>query len=252
MLLSNEHIILETPDFVVVNMPSGLLTIPDRHNNELPCLQTSMKNAYGEIFTVHRLDRDTSGIILFARNEAAHKYYSQLFESRNVKKFYLAFVSGQLVPKQGSVNEPIMDHPVVKGKMVTNRKGKSALTDYQVQEEFGLFSLVKLQIHTGRNHQIRVHMKHLGHPVAVDELYGSDTPVMLSAIKKKFKLGKHTEEERPLLSRLALHAAQLSFTDQQGKEHLVEAPLPKDMQAVLTQLRKQAPAQKTNPDTSIS
>ncbi|WP_291910892.1 RluA family pseudouridine synthase [Chitinophaga sp. CB10] len=233
-----EHIILETPDFVIINKPSGMLTLPDRHDNELTSLNGLLKKAYGEIFTVHRLDRDTSGIILFARNEAAHKYYSQLFESREVKKFYLAFVNGQLFPKQGSVDEPIMEHPVQKGKMVTNRRGKASLTDYDVLEEFGLLSLVKLQIHTGRTHQIRVHMKHLGHPVAVDELYGTGEPIRLSAIKKKFKLGKYVEEERPLLSRLALHAAELEFKDRQGNLQKVEAPLPKDMAALLNQLRK--------------
>ncbi|MBV7532715.1 RluA family pseudouridine synthase [Chitinophaga sp. sic0106] len=233
-----EHIILETPDFVILNKPSGMLTLPDRHDNELTSLLGLLRKHYGEIFTVHRLDRDTSGIILFARNEAAHKYYSQLFESREVKKFYLAMVTGQLVPKEGSVDEAIMEHPVVKGKMVTNRRGKASLTDYKVLEEFGLLSLVKLQIHTGRTHQIRVHMKHLGHPVAVDEMYGTGEPIRLSAIKKKFKLGKYVEEERPLLSRLALHAAELEFKDQQGNVQLVEAPLPKDMAALLNQLRK--------------
>ncbi|SHM25099.1 23S rRNA pseudouridine955/2504/2580 synthase/23S rRNA pseudouridine1911/1915/1917 synthase [Chitinophaga jiangningensis] len=233
-----EHIILETPDFVIINKPSGMLTLPDRHDNELTSLLGLLRKHYGEIFTVHRLDRDTSGIILFARNEAAHKYYSQLFESREVKKFYLALVTGQIVPKQGIVDEAIMEHPVVKGKMVTNRRGKASLTDYEVLEEFGLLSLVKLQIHTGRTHQIRVHMKHLGHPVAVDEMYGTGEPIRLSAIKKKFKLGKYVEEERPLLSRLALHAAELEFKDQQGKEQKVIAPLPKDMAALLNQLRK--------------
>ncbi|CAL1520634.1 RluA family pseudouridine synthase [Chitinophaga sp. MM2321] len=233
-----DHILLETPDFVVVNKPSGMLTLPDRHDNELASLNAIMKKAYGEIFTVHRLDRETSGIILFARNEAAHKYFSQLFESRDVKKYYLGIVSGQPMPKQGSVNEGIMEHPVQKGKMVTNRKGKASLTDYEVLEEFGLYSLVKMQIHTGRTHQIRVHMKHLGHPIAVDEMYGSAQPVLLSTIKKKFKLGKHTEEERPILSRLALHAAMLVFKDATGKEYTIEAPLPKDLSALLSQLRK--------------
>jgi 23S rRNA pseudouridine1911/1915/1917 synthase len=233
-----DHIILETPDFVVVNKPSGMLTLPDRHDNELASLIAVMKKAYGEIFTVHRLDRETSGIILFARNEEAHKYFSQLFESRDVKKFYLGLVSGQPTPKQGNVSEGIMEHPVQKGKMVANRKGKPSSTDYEVLEEFGLYSLVRMQIHTGRTHQIRVHMKFLGHPIAVDEFYGSDQPVLLSSIKKKFKLGKHTEEERPLLSRLALHASMLIFKDPNGKEYTIEAPLPKDMSALLTQLRK--------------
>nr|WP_295872587.1 RluA family pseudouridine synthase [uncultured Chitinophaga sp.] len=233
-----EHILLETPDFVVVNKPSGMLTLPDRHDNELTSLIAVMKKAYGEIFTVHRLDRDTSGIILFARNEAAHKYFSQLFESRDVEKYYLGLVHGVPMPEKGTVNEGIMEHPVQKGKMVTNRKGKASLTDYEVLESFGLYSLMKWRIHTGRTHQIRVHMKHLGHPIAVDELYGSPQPVLLSAIKKKFKLGKHTEEERPLLSRLALHAAMLVFKDPSGKAYTVEAPLPKDINAVVTQLRK--------------
>ncbi|RFS23843.1 RluA family pseudouridine synthase [Chitinophaga silvatica] len=233
-----EHIILETPDFVVVNKPSGVLTLPDRHDNELTSLIAMMKKAYGEIYTVHRLDRDTSGIILFARTEAAHKYYSQLFESRDVKKFYLGLVNGELATKQGNISEGIMEHPVQKGKMVTNKKGKPSSTDYEVLEEFGLFSLVKLQIHTGRTHQIRVHMKFLGHPIAVDEFYGSAEPIRLSTIKKKFKLGKYTEEERPILSRLALHAAILMFKGLDGKEYRIEAPLPKDMSALLTQLRK--------------
>ncbi|RAJ85922.1 23S rRNA pseudouridine955/2504/2580 synthase/23S rRNA pseudouridine1911/1915/1917 synthase [Chitinophaga dinghuensis] len=233
-----EHIIAETPDYIIVNKPSGVLTLPDRHDNELASLISMMKKAYGEIYTVHRLDRDTSGIILFARNETAHKYYSQLFESRDVKKFYLGIVNGQLFPTKGSVDEPIMEHPVQKGKMVANRKGKPSLTDYEVLEDFGLFSLVRMQIHTGRTHQIRVHMKHLGHPIAVDEFYGNGEPVKLSTIKKKFKLGKYVEEERPLLSRLALHAAMLEFKDQAGQVIAVEAPLPKDMAALLNQLRK--------------
>lgn len=234
----NDIIIKETDDYVILNKPAGLLTIPDRHDNQLQSIQGLLKKHYGEIFTVHRLDKDTSGIILFAKNEAAHKYYSQLFEGRNVKKFYQGLVNGQPIPAEGSVDEPIMEHPVIKGRMVTNRKGKSALTDYKVLEAFGLYSLVQMQIHTGRTHQIRVHMKHVGHPIAVDEFYGTAAPVYLSAIKKNYKLGKRTEEERPLLSRLGLHAWQLQFKDQHGEEVIVEAPLPKDIQAVVTQLRK--------------
>lgn len=231
-------ILFENDDFVALNKPSGLLSIPDRHNDALDAMSTLLKKHYGQIFTVHRLDRDTSGIILFAKHEAAHKYLSQLFESRDVEKYYLGIVNGELPQLEGSIQAPIIDHPVQKGKMATATKGRSAWTDYKVEESFGLFSLLKLRIHTGRTHQIRVHMKHLGHPIAVDEMYGSAKPVMLSAIKKKFKLGKHTEEERPLLARLALHAWQLKFTDEKGVKHVLEAPLPKDMQAVLQQLRK--------------
>jgi 23S rRNA pseudouridine955/2504/2580 synthase/23S rRNA pseudouridine1911/1915/1917 synthase len=234
----NDIIIKETADYVVLNKPAGTLTIPDRHDNQLSSLQGMLRKHYGEIFTVHRLDKDTSGIILFARNEVAHKYYSQLFESRNVQKFYQGLVNGQLSTLSGTVDQAIIEHPVQKGKMAINSKGKAAVTDFEVLESWGLYTLVKMQIHTGRTHQIRLHMKYLGHPIAVDELYGTEAPVFLSAIKKTYKLGKRTEEERPLLKRLGLHAWRLQFTDQQGEEQVVEAPLPKDIQAVVTQLRK--------------
>ncbi|PUZ28053.1 RNA pseudouridine synthase [Chitinophaga parva] len=233
-----ELILMETPDYVVVNKPSGLLTIPDRHDGELQSLRGILQKQYGEIFVVHRLDKDTSGIILFARHAEAHKYFSQLFETRGVSKFYQGLVTGQVVPPKGSILEPIIEHPTIKGKMATARKGKASHTDYEVLEDFGTYSLVKMQIHTGRTHQIRVHMKHIGNPIVMDEMYGKAKPVLLSDIKKKFKLGKFTEEERPLLNRLALHAWRLEFDDMQGQAQVVEAPLPKDMQAVMTQLRK--------------
>lgn len=233
-----DHIIAETEDFIVVNKPAGLLTIQDRHDSEIPALLTLLRKLYGDILTVHRLDKDTSGVLLFARHEEAHKYFSQLFEGRQVKKFYLGLVHSQPEPPAGSIKVAIMEHPVQKGKMVTNVKGKPSHTDYETLETFGPYSLVKLQIHTGRTHQIRVHMKHVGHPIVVDELYGSPKGIFLSAIKKKYKIGKFTEEERPLLGRLGLHAWQLHFTDMHGTEMVMEAPLPKDIQAVLNQLRK--------------
>src|SRR5205823_2789516 len=102
------------------------------------------------------------------------------------------------------------------------------ITDYEVKEEFGKYSLVEFIIHTGRTHQIRVHMQELGHPIAVDELYGDGEPVRISAIKRNFKLSKNEEEERPILNRLALHASQFS----------IEAELPKDMRALVQQLKK--------------
>ena len=110
-----------------------------------------------------------------------------------------------------------MEHPGKKGVMVTNKKGKPALTDYKVLETFGNYSLLQFRIHTGRTHQIRVHMKHIGHPIVCDVIYGTADPVLLSSIKKKFNLSKYEEEERPLFNRLALHAEKLEFTDEQKK-----------------------------------
>ena len=99
----------------------------------------------------------------------------------------------------------------IKEMMVINKKGKPSVTEYEVMEDYGLYSLVKFQIHSGRTHQIRVHMKHIGHPIVCDEIYGNAQPILLSSFKKKYKLSKHDEEERPILNRLALHSYQLKF-----------------------------------------
>lgn len=229
-------IILETPDFVAVNKPSGLLSIPDRMGVEIS-LKDLLKQKYGQIYTVHRLDKDTSGIIIFAKNEVAHKALSALFESREMEKFYLGLVQGQMMNPSGSIDAAIMEHPGKTTKMMTHVKGKPSLTDYEVQEQFRLYSWVQFQIHTGRTHQIRVHMQHIGHSIVCDEIYGDPKPVLLSSIKKNFKLAKVAEEEKPILSRLALHSSQLNFSYEEVAYSL-EAPLPKDLRAVLQQLKK--------------
>lgn len=229
-------IILETPDFVAVNKPSGLLSIPDRMGVEFS-LKDLLKQKYGQIYTVHRLDKDTSGIIIFAKNETSHKALSALFESREMEKFYLGLVQGQMMNPSGSIDAAIMEHPGKTTKMMTHVKGKPSLTDYEVQEQFRLYSWVRFQIHTGRTHQIRVHMQHIGHSIVCDEIYGDPKPVLLSSIKKNFKLAKVAEEEKPILSRLALHSSQLNFS-YEGVAYSLEAPLPKDLRAVLQQLKK--------------
>jgi 23S rRNA pseudouridine955/2504/2580 synthase/23S rRNA pseudouridine1911/1915/1917 synthase len=107
-----------------------------------------------------------------------------------------------------------------------------------VLEDFGIYSFVQFQIHTGRTHQIRVHMKNLGHPVVCDPLYGDGKAVLISGLKKKYNLSKNELEERPILGRLALHAFQLAFIDINGKKIELEAPLHKDIRATLQQLAK--------------
>ena len=230
-----DHIIFQDENLVAVNKPPGMLTIPDRMGNI--SLKNHLQQFFGEIFTVHRLDKDTSGIVVFAKNEITHKQLSQLFEGRVVEKYYLGLVIGKLAEPSGSIDIPIMEHPVTKGVMVTNKKGKPSQTDYQVLESFRYFSWLQFQIHTGRTHQIRVHMKHLGHPIVCDETYGDGKPVLLSSLKKKFNLSKKEEEESPLLARLALHSYRLKFTLHE-KEFDLQAPLPKDLKACLQQLRK--------------
>ena len=231
------EVVFENEYFVSINKPSGLLSIPDREGKEVS-LKVILKEKYGDIFTVHRLDKDTSGIIVFAKDEQTHKYLSGLFEGRETEKYYTGLVHGVPAHESDSVDAGIMEHPTKKGVMVTNKKGKHALTDYEVVETFGNYSLMNFRIHTGRTHQIRVHMKHIGHPIVCDAVYGTADPVLLSSIKKKFNLSKYEDEERPLFNRLALHAERLGFTDEQKVKHILEAPLPKDMRALLQQLKK--------------
>jgi 23S rRNA pseudouridine955/2504/2580 synthase/23S rRNA pseudouridine1911/1915/1917 synthase len=131
-----------------------------------------------------------------------------------------------------------MEAPGKTTLMMTHKKGKPSVTDFKVIEEFGLYSWVQFQIHTGRTHQIRVHAKYIGNSIICDDLYGNGQPVLLSSIKRKFKLSKNELEERPILNRLALHSSQLKFTDAEGTKHELEAPLTKDLKALLQQLRK--------------
>jgi 23S rRNA pseudouridine1911/1915/1917 synthase len=231
-------IIAETENWIAINKPTGLLSIPDRTQSEIS-LKDILNEKFGKVWVVHRLDQPTSGLILFAKNEAAHRYLSQQFEERKVIKYYAGLVHGTPVPDSGTIDVSTMEHPVKKGTYITNAKGKPALTDYSILQTFRQYSWMQFQIHTGRTHQIRVHMKHIGHPIVCDDLYGINTPLLLSSIKgSKFKLSKKEEDERPLLNRLALHAHILSFTDQDGKVQTLEAPVPKDLRATLQQLEK--------------
>jgi 23S rRNA pseudouridine1911/1915/1917 synthase len=232
-----EYILEEDENLVAINKPSGLLTIPDREGKEIS-LKQILKSKYGEIFTVHRLDKDTSGIVVFAKNEVSHKQLSQLFEGRETVKIYNGFVLGSPFEKSGTINEPIVEHSVKKGLMTVHKKGKESITEYEVLESFKLYSWTQFHILTGRTHQIRVHMKHLGNPIVCDDLYGDGKPVFISSIKrKKFNLAKSEEEEKPILARLALHSLKLEF-ELNGKTYELEAEPPKDLRALLQQLRK--------------
>jgi 23S rRNA pseudouridine955/2504/2580 synthase/23S rRNA pseudouridine1911/1915/1917 synthase len=227
----------ENDEFIVVNKPAGLLSIPDRKGKEIS-LRKILQDEYAEIFTVHRLDKDTSGLIVFAKNETAHKSLSGQFEHRDTEKIYVGLAIGTPLKEKDTIDARIMEHPTKKGLMTINRKGKEAQTDYEVLEDFRIYSWVRFRIYTGRTHQIRVHMRHIGHPIACDKLYGDGKSILLSSFKHNFKLSRSEEEERPILSRLALHAQKLKFTSLDNKPCEFEAPLPKDLKATLQQLEK--------------
>ncbi|MCX8020647.1 MAG: RNA pseudouridine synthase [Chitinophagaceae bacterium] len=230
----SEWIVEVNENWVAVNKPSGLLSVPDRQGNQsLRCL---LQEHFGNIFTVHRLDKETSGLILFARSEAAHKYLNSLFEQRKIEKSYFGLVAGSLSEKKGTVNAPVA--MLSSGKMAIHPKGKPSLTEYEVLNDYGLFSFVRFRIFTGRTHQIRIHMKHVGHPIVADTLYGNGKPLFVSELKKDYKRSLSAVAEKPILGRLALHAHRLAFTDVDGQNKILEAPLHKDMKAALHQLEK--------------
>jgi 23S rRNA pseudouridine1911/1915/1917 synthase len=231
-------IIAETDNWVVLNKPSGLLSIPDREG-KTDSLKSYLATYYPQIFTVHRLDKDTSGLILFAKNAESHKLLTQMFEQRSIQKMYLALVNNSPNPAIGTVKNNLREHYAKKGTYQVASTGKEAITHYNTIETFKNYSLLQCNIETGRTHQIRVHCQYLGCPIVADNLYGDGKAFYLSSVKKKFNLSKNSLEETPILSRLALHAATLNFTDPLTNiDYALEAPLLKDMAVTLKQLKK--------------
>jgi 23S rRNA pseudouridine1911/1915/1917 synthase len=229
-------VLYEDENVIVLNKPSGLYSIPDRKQLEQN-LKDILVAKYGVIFVVHRLDAPTSGVIIFAKNEVAHKDLTQQFENRETKKLYVGIVHGSIYQPTGTITAAILEHPGKNGTMVINRKGKEAITNYKVVQDFKRYNVVEYDILTGRTHQIRVHSNNIGHPIVCDELYGDGKGIYLSSLKKKFTLGKHTEEERPIIGRLALHAKQLTVRIGDMLQ-LFEAPMPKDMAVAIKQFEK--------------
>lgn len=233
------QIIYEDDDIISINKPSGWLTLPDRFDPELKSIKSWFESRKQKVFFVHRIDRDTSGLLLLAKNEEAHKFFNQQFELRAISKTYYGLVQGTMSEDEGTYDQPIESHPAQNGRMRVGRKGKSALTHFKVEQRFRTYSWVKFQIETGRTHQIRVHLQNAGHALVCDPIYGTPDPVLLSSFKKKkFNLSKLEDEERPLLTRLALHAHGIEVVDRFGNVIRITAPLSKDLDATLKQLGK--------------
>jgi 23S rRNA pseudouridine1911/1915/1917 synthase len=233
------EVIHEDEHFLVVNKPSGLLSIPDRFGGK-DSLAGMLQEKYGNVLTVHRLDRETSGILCFARTEAAHRHLSMQFEKHTADKFYLALIDGIIHHDEGEIDKPIAEDPNTAGKMKIHHAGKPSLTFYRTLERFKHYTLAEALIKTGRTHQIRVHFTSIGFPLAVDSIYGRKDKLFLSEIKgKKFKLGKFTDEERPILERTSLHSYRLRVDHPHTNERMTfQTELPKDLAATLSQLRK--------------
>lgn len=233
------EILYKDEDIIVVNKPPGIAVIPDRFKKELPSINLMLSQQIGQkVFTVHRLDKDTSGVLCFALNSNAHQQLSNQFQNHSIKKAYLALINGVILPESQMIDLPIDKHPTISGKMIVKKNGKPSTTSYTTLKKWAMYSYLELQLHTGRTHQIRVHLSYLGHPIVADNLYGNGQPFKLSTIKKNYKQSQKDDIEKPLLSRLALHAYKLNFINLQEQVIQVEAEIPKDMTACIKQLDK--------------
>lgn len=232
------HILYEDEYIAVINKPSGMVVHPG-NGTVAPTLVHALLYHYRESLSsiggverpgiVHRLDKDTSGAILIAKTNIAYLELSRMFENRTLKKVYSAVVSGSPTLLSGTIKYPIGRHHSNRVKMSVKHNGRYAHTDWQLEEVFSdKAALLKIHIHTGRTHQIRVHLSHIGHPIIGDTLYGYNPK----------------ESNYPIISRILLHARELIFNHPITRHLLkIEAPIPNDILFALNDFRKRFSSQ---------
>lgn len=225
-------------DIIVVNKRSGLLVAADRYDDQAPRLDLAVQKEAGEIWAVHRIDKDTSGLVVYARNADAHKALSEQFEKREVHKTYHCLVNGRPVWKEFHADYPLQVDGDKRHRTIAAKGGKPSVTDFRLIGACGPFSWLEACPRTGRTHQIRAHLREMKLTIVADPLYsGNQRGVYLSDFKRKWN--GIEEEERPLLSRLALHAYAITFRHPgTGTEVSFTAPYPRDLEAVRKQLAK--------------
>jgi 23S rRNA pseudouridine1911/1915/1917 synthase len=243
------NIVYEDAFLIVVNKPAGMVVHPAPGNPDNTLVNALLfhcqdLSGIGGILRpgiVHRLDKETSGLIVAAKSDDSHRRLSAQFAKRDVFKKYAALVWGDVKGASGDIFLSVGRHPKDRKKMSTkSRHGKEALTLWKVRERFGLATLLDIEIKTGRTHQIRVHLSERGWPVIGDAVYGSPAKcqnVKNAALKAQIKS----------LSHQMLHAAELSFLHPQSQERMVfTAPFPEDMQGLIDRLRQESPASTEN------
>ncbi|MBL7214201.1 MAG: RluA family pseudouridine synthase [Phycisphaerae bacterium] len=235
-------ILFENDRILLINKPTGISVTPDRTGAEdIQQLLTKQLTLTESLRLIHRLDKETSGVMVIAKNKQAQSRYSRRFAKRQTSKLYLAIVNGPLAYPKGSIKDPIARSKRNPQAMhVHPRLGKPAHTVWQQLADFGVLSLVAVQPVTGRTHQIRVHFSHRGMPLAIDPVYGSNAPLMLSAYKNGYR-AKRDKDESAMISRLTLHAYQLTIPvgspDAEQLQTFV-APLDKKFAAAVKLLTK--------------
>ena len=208
-------------DLLVINKPAGIIVHPDG-KHDYPALTEWLEKKYPEHYLVHRIDRETSGVLIVARTEKAFEFLKSQFQNREIKKTYRAFVYGALKEERGVIDKPIGSARGGKGPRsahLPHGATRDALTTYRVIQNGPDAAYVEVFPKTGRTHQIRVHFSAIQHPIICDPLYAPGRPKLLG------------------FERLALHALSLTFTHPQGREMTFEAPLPADFIAAEARLR---------------
>ncbi len=227
-------ILFENDDLIVVNKPPFLSSLDEREGGDLNLLRLA-KNYWGDAQICHRLDKETSGALIIAKNPEAYRLVSMQFEKRQVKKVYHAIIDGTHVFENLLVDLPILN--VGKGNVTISRQeGKRAETWFNSLKYFKHYTLVQCQPVTGRMHQIRIHLATQRASIAGDELY-KGKPVLLSDLKRNYRLGKD-QEELPIMKRFALHAYEITFKINAEEVITVQAPYPKDFETLLKLLEK--------------
>lgn len=238
---SNINIIFEDENYIFVNKESGMLSIPDRYNQNLPNLKHILETKYESVFVVHRLDKDTSGIIMFAKNAESHKYANDLFESQEIERIYHVFVKGSFPADYIEIDIPLLADSSEKGKIIPSARGKYSITKVSLIEKYRFVSLLECNIITGRQHQIRVHLAAIGHPLLVDVLYSENKEFNLSTIKKNYNQ-REDVNERPLINRLSMHAFSLRFFNKFSNNELyIKTDYPNDFDILKKKLQKYSP-----------
>ncbi|MCS6967149.1 MAG: pseudouridine synthase [Cytophagales bacterium] len=233
LLRFEDLIVYEDKDYILINKPPHVSTLNERTADRTSIIQLA-RNYCPQAQVCHRLDKETSGILVIAKNPEAYRHVAVQFEKRQVKKIYHAVVEGIHNFEGVDVHLPIKQTSGG-GVRIDKEEGKEAKTIFYTKEVFRRHTLVECHPLTGRMHQIRIHLACLKAPIVSDELYGGRM-LYLSELKRNFNLKKFTEEQ-PLIKRVALHAFALAFKALSGEPLYVEAPYPKDIAALLRQLR---------------